>query len=127
MWLILLDLLSIFIYWLAKPESYKVYIFGDGGARPKHAVLRAMDIDEHAYLNADRLLMFYVSRAKHCRRTAAWLEEPPCGNECLEKVVVANGWVVCEEMQAMIECNIPNSWCEWRERQKKPPRHHAVE
>mmetsp|Transcript_14644 Transcript_14644/g.33527 ORF Transcript_14644/g.33527 Transcript_14644/m.33527 type:complete len:1062 (+) Transcript_14644:95-3280(+) len=101
---------------IATAKGYNMYVCGNGGARPKHAVLLASDIDEHTCLKyADRFLMFYISTAKHLQRTAPWLEELPGGIEYLKKVVVQDSLGICAELEAMMERNVANYRCEWRE------------
>jgi len=59
--------------------------------------------------------MYYISTAKHLQRTAPWLDELPGGIEYLKKVVIDDTLGICTDLEAMMDHNIGNYKCEWRE------------
>ena len=60
---------------IAVEGGWNIYICGNGGATPKHAVLLAEKVDkETAIKYVDRFLMYYIQTAQPLMRTAAWLE-----------------------------------------------------
>ena len=54
------------------PKPADVYVCGNGGMRPQHAVLLAEDIDKDVIRYLDRFLMFYTPTADRLERTAPW-------------------------------------------------------
>jgi len=101
---------------IATAAGYNMYVCGNGGAKPKHAVLLASDIDEVTALRySDRFLMYYIATAKHLQRTAPWLDELPGGIEYLKKVVIEDSLGICADLEAMMAETVANYKCEWRE------------
>jgi len=101
---------------VATSKGYNMYVCGNAGAKPRHATLFASDVDEHTVLKyVDRYLMFYINTAKHLQRTAPWLEELPGGIDYLKKVVIDDCLGICAELEALMESNVRNYKCEWRE------------
>merc|ERR1719401_1305745 len=91
---------------IATSKGYNMYVCGNGGARPKHATLMATDIDEDTVIRyTDRVLMYYVSTAKHLERTAPWLENLPGGIAFLKKIVIDDALGVCNELDELLERN----------------------
>lgn len=61
---------------IATENGWNLYVGGNGGLTPKHAVLLAGDLDDEtliAYI--DRYLMFYIRTADRLQRTAPWQED----------------------------------------------------
>mmetsp|Transcript_47884 Transcript_47884/g.113790 ORF Transcript_47884/g.113790 Transcript_47884/m.113790 type:complete len:1081 (-) Transcript_47884:201-3443(-) len=101
---------------IATSSGYDLYLAGNGGAKPKHAVLFASSLDEETCLKyIDRFLMFYITTAKHLQRTAPWLEELPGGVEYLRKVIVDDVLGICADLEAMMKRNMEAFKCEWKE------------
>jgi nitrite reductase (NADH) large subunit len=101
---------------IATQKGYNLYVCGNGGARPVHAALLAVDVDEvTAITYIDRVLMFYISTAKHLQRTAPWLEELPGGIDYLRKVVIDDVLGICQDLENMLMHSHRNYRCEWKE------------
>ena len=75
---------------IATEKGYNLYVAGNGGMKPQHAVLLAVDIDEETLVRyLDRFLMFYVRTADRLQRTASWLNNLEGGLEYLSE----RGWI----------------------------------
>ena len=61
---------------IATEAGWNMYVGGNGGFTPRHAVLLAEGLDDAALLQAiDRFLMYYILTADRLQRTAPWFEE----------------------------------------------------
>ncbi|MEM6801273.1 MAG: nitrite reductase large subunit NirB, partial [Bacteroidota bacterium] len=61
---------------IATEQGWNLYVCGNGGAKPKHAILLAENIDSETSIKyLDRFLMYYLRTAPPLTRTAAWLEK----------------------------------------------------
>ncbi|KAF0467328.1 nitrite reductase NADPH small subunit [Gigaspora margarita] len=61
---------------IATDKGYNIYVCGNGGSKPKHAVLLAKDVPEELCIKyLDRFLMYYIHTADKLTRTARWLEK----------------------------------------------------
>lgn len=89
---------------IAVEKGYNVYVCGNGGASPKHAVLLASNVPEHKIIKyLDRFLMYYISTADKLQRTARWLEKLEGGIEFLKQVVVEDKLGVGEELERQMQ------------------------
>src|SRR5438045_9017938 len=74
---------------IATDKGYNLYVCGNGGMKPQHAQLLAVDLDEDTVVRyLDRFLMFYVRTADRLARTAAWFHKLEGGIEYLLQVVI---------------------------------------
>src|SRR5204862_6708159 len=61
---------------IATERGWNLYVCGNGGMRPQHAVLFAEDLDKETLIRyLDRLLTFYVRTADRLERTATWFNK----------------------------------------------------
>jgi nitrite reductase (NADH) large subunit len=100
---------------IATEKGYNLYVCGNGGMKPQHAVLFASDLDEErliAYL--DRFLMFYVRTADRLQRTASWLNNLEGGLDYLKSVVIDDRLGIAADLQADMARIIASYQCEWR-------------
>jgi len=101
---------------IATEKGWNLYVCGNGGSKPQHALLLASDIDKDTLVKyLDRFLMFYIKTADPLTRTATWLNKMDGGLSYLKNVVINDslgiGASLEEEMQSLI-----NSYhCEWKE------------
>ena len=59
---------------IATEKGWNLYVCGNGGANPAHAVLLAGDIDSETCIRyLDRFLMYYIKTAGPLVRTSKWL------------------------------------------------------
>ena len=67
---------------IATERGWNLYVCGNGGAKPRHADLLAVDLDSEACLRMiDRFLMFYIRTADKLTRTSTWIEKMDGGIE----------------------------------------------
>ena len=106
---------------IATEKGWNLYVCGNGGSKPQHAQLLAVDIDKATCVKyLDRFLMFYIRTADPLTRTATWLNKMEGGMSYLKNVVVNDSlgmgrqWE--EEMQALVDSYA----CEWKEVVESP-------
>ncbi|HEY3236551.1 MAG TPA: nitrite reductase large subunit NirB, partial [Polyangiaceae bacterium] len=88
---------------IATEKGYNLYVCGNGGMKPQHAVLLASDIDaETAIRYLDRFLMFYVKTADRLQRTAPWFNRLEGGIEYLRQVIIQDSLGICAELEAQM-------------------------
>ena len=59
-----------------------VFVCGNGGANPRHAILLAADVPPSQVVRIlDRFIMYYIRTADKLMRTARWLESMEGGIE----------------------------------------------
>ena len=88
---------------------------GNGGMRPRHADLFAIDLDEQTLIRyIDRLLMFYVRTGDRLQRTSVWMEGMEGGLDYLKSVIIDDRLGIGAELEQMMS-GIVGSWqCEWK-------------
>jgi nitrite reductase (NADH) large subunit len=101
---------------IATENGWNLYLAGNGGARPQHAVLFATDLDTETLVRTiDRFLMFYVRTAGRLERTAPWFNKLEGGADHLRRVIVDDALGVCEELDAEMARHVAHYRCEWKE------------
>ncbi|MGH8577937.1 MAG: nitrite reductase large subunit NirB, partial [Gammaproteobacteria bacterium] len=74
---------------IATERGWALYVCGNGGMKPRHADLFAIDLDQETLIRyIDRFFMFYIRTADRLQRTAPWLENLEGGLEYLKDVVI---------------------------------------
>ncbi len=100
---------------IATEKGWNLYVCGNGGSKPQHALLLASDIDEETCLKyLDRFLMFYVKTADPLTRTATWLNKMEGGIDYLRSVVVHDALGMNAEWEAAMENHVNSYECEWK-------------
>jgi nitrite reductase (NADH) large subunit len=108
---------------IATENGYNLYVCGNGGMKPQHAVLLASDIDEDAVLRyLDRFLMFYVRTADRLQRTAPWFNQLEGGIEYLRQVIVHDSLGIAAELEHDMARVIATQHCEWKATIEDPER-----
>ena len=106
---------------IATENGWNLYVAGNGGARPQHALLFATDLDDEGLLRAiDRILMFYVRTADRLERTASWFNKLEGGMDHLRKVVLEDSLGICDELDAQMARHVEGYRDEWREALESP-------
>ena len=101
---------------IATEIGYNLYVCGNGGANPQHAILLAGDIDEKTAVKyLDRFLMFYIRTAEPLNRTSVWLSKLDGGIDYLIDVVVNDCLGIGEELEKDMKALIAAYHCEWKE------------
>ncbi len=99
---------------IATERGWNLYICGNGGMRPQHAVLLAEDLDEATLVRTiDRFLMFYIRTADRLERTAPWFNKLDGGIDYLRSVVLDDSLGICGELEAEMARCVASYECEW--------------
>jgi nitrite reductase (NADH) large subunit len=100
---------------IATEKGWNLWLGGNGGQRPRHALLFAEDLDEATLVRyIDRFLMFYIRTADRLERTANWLEKLDGGLDYLRRVIVDDVLGICDELDADMARHVENYACEWK-------------
>ncbi len=101
---------------IAVEGGWNLYVAGNGGAKPKHALLLAEQIDKETCIKyIDRFLMFYIKTAAPLTRTAAWLENLEGGLDYLKQVILEDSLGIAEELEQDMQALVNSFSCEWTE------------
>ncbi|SHI84283.1 nitrite reductase large subunit NirB [Algibacter luteus] len=106
---------------IAVDGGWNLYVCGNGGATPKHAILLAEQLDdETAVKYLDRFLMYYIRTAGPLVRTAPWLDKLEGGIEYLKKVVIEDSLGIAEDLEQEMQGLVNKYECEWKEAIENP-------
>ncbi|MEV0109143.1 nitrite reductase large subunit NirB [Nocardia sp. NPDC050799] len=97
---------------IATENGWNLYVGGNGGLTPKHAVLLAGDLDDEtliAYI--DRYLMFYIRTADRLQRTAPWQED--LGIDYVREVVCEDSLGVAADLEQAMADHVAGYRDEW--------------
>jgi len=101
---------------IAVEGGWNLYVGGNGGATPKHALLLAEQIDNQTCIKyIDRFLMYYIRTAAPLMRTAVWLEKLEGGIEQLKKIVVTDSLNIAKELEEEMQSLVDAYECEWKQ------------
>ncbi|UXX80846.1 nitrite reductase large subunit NirB [Reichenbachiella carrageenanivorans] len=101
---------------IATELGWNLYVCGNGGANPQHALLLAGDIDsETCKKYIDRFLMFYIKTAEPLNRTSTWLNKLEGGIEYLKQVVVGDSLGIAADLEREMDFMVETYKCEWKE------------
>merc|ERR1719419_938927 len=100
---------------VATMKGWNLYVCGNHGTSPKHAVLFLTDIsDDDAVKYTDRVIMYYTFTADPLMRTSKWLENLEGGLEHLHEVVVDDKLGLCAELDERMDSQVNTYECEWK-------------
>ncbi|HET7298500.1 MAG TPA: nitrite reductase large subunit NirB [Burkholderiales bacterium] len=100
---------------IATEKGWNLYVCGNGGMKPKHAVLLASDLDDETLIRyIDRLLMLYIRTADRLQRTATWLENLEGGIDYVKKAVCEDSLGIAAELEADMQRFVDTYACEWK-------------
>lgn len=106
---------------IAVEGGWNIYICGNGGATPKHAVLLAEKVGkETAIKYVDRFLMYYIQTAQPLMRTAAWLEKLEGGIDYVKDVVINDCLGIVDQLDKDMQHLVETYKCEWKEAIETP-------
>ncbi len=101
---------------IATEKGWNLYLGGNGGVNPKHAILFAEDLDDETCIKyIDRFLMFYIRTADKLMRTSVWLEQLEGGIEYLKEVIIHDRLGINKQLDAEMNALIGTYHCEWKE------------
>jgi nitrite reductase (NADH) large subunit len=99
---------------IATEAGWNLYLGGNGGFKPRHAVLFAQDLDTATLVRTlDRFLMYYVRTADRLQRTASWIEAMDGGLEQLRRVIVDDALGICDDLDAAMAAHVASYSDEW--------------
>ncbi len=111
---------------IATERGWNLYIGGNGGVNPKHALLFAEDLDEATCIKyIDRYMMYYIRTADKLMRTSTWLEQLEGGIDYLKDVVINDRLGINSQLEEEMNMLVGTYLCEWKdvvedpEKQKK--------
>ncbi len=100
---------------IATENGWNLYVCGNGGMTPRHAVLLATDIDKETLIKyIDRFLMFYITTADKLQRTSVWFSKLEGGLDYLQSVVIDDSLGICDELEAQMQHLVDTYQCEWK-------------
>ncbi|MEO1005851.1 MAG: nitrite reductase large subunit NirB [Cyanobacteria bacterium J06638_38] len=100
---------------IATENGWNLYVCGNGGMNPRHAVLLATDIDKETLIKyIDRFLMFYIQTADKLQRTSVWFSKLEGGLDYLKSVVIDDSLGICDELEAQMQHLVDTYQCEWK-------------
>lgn len=106
---------------IAVEGGWNLYVAGNGGANPKHAVLLAEQIDRATCIKyLDRFLMFYIRTAGPLVRTSTWLEKLDGGLDYLKEVVIEDSLGIAEALETEMQGLVDTFECEWKQAIEDP-------
>ena len=101
---------------IATERGWNLYVCGNSGSKPQHALLLATDLDNDTCITyIDRFLMFYIKTADPLTRTATWLNKMEGGIEYLRNVVVHDSLGMATQWESEMQGLVDNYTCEWKE------------
>ena len=101
---------------IATERGWNLFVCGNGGSKPQHALLLASDIDSETCIQyIDRFLMFYIKTADPLTRTATWLNKMEGGIDYLRNVVVNDSLGIAAGLEAEMQLLVDTYECEWKE------------
>ncbi|WP_459547688.1 nitrite reductase large subunit NirB [Nocardia sp. X0981] len=97
---------------IATENGWNLYVGGNGGLTPKHAVLLAGDLDDETLISyIDRYLMFYIRTADRLQRTAPWQED--LGIDHIREVVCEDSLGIAADLEAAMAAHVAGYRDEW--------------
>ncbi|PPL00919.1 nitrite reductase large subunit NirB [Parapedobacter indicus] len=100
---------------IATEKGWNLYVCGNGGSKPQHALLLASDIDSATCIQyIDRFLLFYIRTADPLTRTATWLNKMEGGIDYLRNVVVNDSLGMAETWEKEMQELVDAYECEWK-------------
>jgi nitrite reductase (NADH) large subunit len=100
---------------IATEKGWNLYVCGNGGSKPQHAILLASDIDEETCIKyIDRFLMFYIKTADPLTRTATWFNKMEGGIDYLRNIVINDSLGMAEQWEKEMEQHVATYQCEWK-------------
>ncbi len=96
-------------------KGWNLYVCGNGGMKPQHAVLLVSDVDTQTLIKyIDRFLMYYVRTADRLTRTATWLNKLGGGIAHVKDVVIHDKLGLAEELEREMQHIVDTYQCEWQ-------------
>ncbi|GAA5967842.1 hypothetical protein JCM11641_005783 [Rhodosporidiobolus odoratus] len=99
---------------IATDKGWNLFVGGNGGANPRHAILFAKDVPPSKVVRlVDRYLMFYIRTADKLQRTAPWVESFEGGIDKLRSILIDDSLGICADLEAEMDNLIGTYKDEW--------------
>jgi nitrite reductase (NADH) large subunit len=106
---------------IATEKGWNLYVCGNGGMKPRHAELLAVDLDTPTLIRyIDRFLMFYIRTADRLQRTSVWRDNLEGGMDYLKDVIVHDTLRIAAELEAEMQQVVDSYECEWKKAVSDP-------
>jgi nitrite reductase (NADH) large subunit len=106
---------------IATESGWNLFVGGNGGMRPRHAELLAVDLDDKTLIQyIDRFLMFYIRSAERLQRTSVWIESLEGGLDYLKAVIIDDKLGLAAELEVEMANAINQYQCEWKTTLESP-------
>ncbi|MGK7910565.1 MAG: nitrite reductase large subunit NirB [Synechococcus sp.] len=100
---------------IATENGWNLYVCGNGGMKPQHAMLLAADIDKPTLIKyLDRFLVFYIRTADKLERTSTWFNKLEGGLDYLKQVIIEDSLGIADELEAQMHYHVDTYQCEWQ-------------
>jgi nitrite reductase (NADH) large subunit len=100
---------------IATDNGWNLYVCGNGGMKPRHGDLFAIDLDTKTLVKyIDRILSFYVKTADRLQRTSVWMDNMEGGLAYLQDVVINDALGIANELEAQMQVVVDTYQCEWK-------------
>ncbi|NEQ50560.1 MAG: nitrite reductase large subunit [Leptolyngbya sp. SIO3F4] len=100
---------------IATENGWNLYVCGNGGMKPQHAMLLAADIDKETLIKyLDRFLVFYIRTADKLERTSTWFNKLDGGLDYLKQVIIEDSLGIADELEAQMQHHVDTYQCEWK-------------
>ncbi len=101
---------------IATENGWNLFVCGNGGMKPRHADLFAVDLDEATlYKYIDRFIMFYIQTAGRLERTATWLGNLEGGIDYLRQVVIEDSLGIGMHLEMQMQALVDTYQCDWQQ------------
>ena len=101
---------------IATENGWNLYLCGNGGMKPQHAMLFESDLDKETLIKyIDRFLMYYVRTADKLTRTSVWFHQLDGGMDHLRDVIIHDSLGIAEELDKDMQYIADTFHCEWKE------------
>jgi len=106
---------------IATEKGWNLFVCGNGGSKPQHALLLASDLASDTCIRyIDRFLMFYIRTADPLTRTATWLNKMEGGIDYLRNVVVNDSLGMGAQWEHEMQLLVDSYECEWKAAVENP-------
>ena len=100
---------------IATDKGWNLYVCGNGGMKPRHGDLFAIDIDDETLVKyIDCILMFYVRTGDRLQRTSVWMDNMEGGLAYLKEVIIEDSLKLTDYLEEQMASIIGTYQCEWK-------------
>ena len=100
---------------IATDKGWNLYVCGNGGMKPRHGDLFAIDLDDETLVKyIDCILMFYIRTGDRLQRTSVWMDNMEGGLEYLKQVVIEDSLNLTDYLEQQMATIVDTYQCEWK-------------